>query len=100
MYKFDESVQRQYLPEECIICLMGYTQGDAMIDYPNCNHCFHFDCLSVWLKEKMVCPLCKGTIRSSIIRAIVNDKTAQDCNKHNKPESSPSRKVGDIQNQV
>ena len=77
LYKFDQDTARQYIPEECIICLGGFSHGETMLDYPNCKHSYHFDCLSTWLKEKMICPLCKGTIRSSLIRAIVGGNSNQ-----------------------
>ena len=61
-----------YQPEDCSICLGEFEPEQKLLDYPECQHTYHFDCISTWLKEKMLCPYCKGTIRSSIIRTIVN----------------------------
>ena len=70
-FSYNHDGKKEHTPEECIVCLEEYKKDQLLLDYPNCNHTYHFDCITTWLKEKMVCPLCKQTIRSSIIRAIV-----------------------------
>ena len=38
----------KYIPDNCIICLHEFNSEEIMIDYPFCNHSYHFDCLMVW----------------------------------------------------
>ena len=26
----------------------------------NCNHCFHYNCINLWIKNRKVCPLCNS----------------------------------------
>jgi len=77
------SPNKEYTPTECCICLAEFSelvdvdpQSDAalILNYPDCNHSYHFDCIVRWLETKMDCPYCKGGIRASILRGIVNEK--------------------------
>ncbi|KAL7431326.1 hypothetical protein ACHAXM_002629 [Skeletonema potamos] len=44
----------------CSICILELEDGDRIADL-NCNHYFHSDCLSEWLKKKVnSCPLCQA----------------------------------------
>lgn len=49
---------------ECSICMemIVYDQEHAVIK--DCNHRYHKQCLSDWLKQSHNCPLCRITIRS------------------------------------
>ncbi|XP_031754584.1 RING-H2 finger protein ATL72-like [Xenopus tropicalis] len=42
----------------CIICLSDYKSGEEAYSLP-CNHHFHARCLTEWLIERPVCPLCR-----------------------------------------
>ena len=33
---------------------------DINIAWGACNHCFHLECVSRWLKQSDVCPLCQA----------------------------------------
>jgi len=68
--KYDR--EKKYTPEECCICLCEFDESGLMLDYPNCKHSFHFECIIKWFEQKMNCPYCKAPIRASILRAIVN----------------------------
>jgi hypothetical protein len=42
----------------CTICFVPLVKGDRVGDIP-CKHVFHVDCLKVWLRRRVVCPLCQ-----------------------------------------
>eukprot|EP00286_Rhodomonas_abbreviata_P017720 CAMPEP_0181319832 /NCGR_PEP_ID=MMETSP1101-20121128/17788_1 /TAXON_ID=46948 /ORGANISM="Rhodomonas abbreviata, Strain Caron Lab Isolate" /LENGTH=237 /DNA_ID=CAMNT_0023427471 /DNA_START=134 /DNA_END=847 /DNA_ORIENTATION=- len=49
--------------EECTICLEPMAEGHLVSSLP-CKHTFHYECISQWLKEKLMtgrtgcCPMC------------------------------------------
>ncbi|CAN1223375.1 Putative RING-H2 finger protein ATL69 [Linum perenne] len=43
----------------CSICLAEYSPNDTLRCIPDCNHCFHADCVDEWLKMTATCPLCR-----------------------------------------
>ncbi|KAG9129072.1 hypothetical protein Leryth_016886 [Lithospermum erythrorhizon] len=48
---------------ECCICLHKYVHGAELCALP-CNHHFHYNCISKWLRINATCPLCKFNILS------------------------------------
>lgn len=43
---------------ECIICTTSITQHT--IFRGECGHCYHFDCIMMWLKNSHTCPICRA----------------------------------------
>ncbi|KAK4836107.1 hypothetical protein QYF36_018653 [Acer negundo] len=41
----------------CSICLREYKVNDTVRCVPDCNHCFHVDCVDGWLRMCAMCPL-------------------------------------------
>ena len=56
-----ESVEEE--EEVCSICICGYEVGASVVWLP-CGHCYHAQCIRVWLSLRNVCPEC----RSEVIR--------------------------------
>jgi hypothetical protein len=48
-------------PEECIICLSSYEDGEVVRKLP-CGHAYHAQCIDAWLLKSATCPLCKDTL--------------------------------------
>lgn len=48
---------------ECSICMDNVDLGDEVTTLP-CNHWFHGDCVTAWLKEHDTCPHCRKPISS------------------------------------
>ena len=46
---------------ECSICMDSLNIGDEVTELP-CNHWFHGDCVSAWLREHDTCPQCRRGI--------------------------------------
>ncbi|KAI3862490.1 hypothetical protein MKX03_011578 [Papaver bracteatum] len=44
--------------DTCAICLSEYKPKEILKSFPSCNHCFHADCIDVWLHLKSSCPVC------------------------------------------
>ncbi|KAK5251280.1 hypothetical protein LTR93_005494 [Exophiala xenobiotica] len=49
---------------ECSICMDNVDLGDEVTVLP-CNHWFHGDCVTAWLKEHDTCPHCRSPITNS-----------------------------------
>ncbi|CAM8949101.1 unnamed protein product [Rhodiola kirilowii] len=45
----------------CCICLCEYEQSDTIRLVPECNHCFHAQCVDGWLKVSGTCPTCRNS---------------------------------------
>ncbi|KAH0456032.1 hypothetical protein IEQ34_013939 [Dendrobium chrysotoxum] len=50
--------------EECVICYMPYKNRDKLITLP-CQHQYHKDCVSHWLKINKACPVCNEEVFGS-----------------------------------
>lgn len=46
---------------ECPICMSMISVKDQYMITP-CKHCFHESCLSRWMEEEMVCPICRAVL--------------------------------------
>jgi len=53
----DKHVQDEGV-DSCSICILDLKDRERIADL-NCNHYFHADCLSEWIKKKNSCPLCQ-----------------------------------------
>jgi len=47
--------------EVCHICLGDYEDGDQLMRLP-CLHCFHMQCVGVWLERSRKCPTCNEEV--------------------------------------
>jgi len=58
-----KSTDESSTPDEnpCAICLVDYEEGDELC-YLSCEHDFHKDCITAWLKKKAECPTCRKAI--------------------------------------
>ncbi|GAB4857553.1 hypothetical protein Ancab_015461 [Ancistrocladus abbreviatus] len=45
----------------CSICLSEYVPQETLRVIPECNHCFHAQCIDEWLRMKATCPLCRNS---------------------------------------
>ncbi|XP_043718112.1 putative RING-H2 finger protein ATL21A [Telopea speciosissima] len=43
----------------CSICLAEYQPKETLRTIPQCQHCFHADCIDEWLRTNATCPLCR-----------------------------------------
>ncbi|XP_020114932.1 E3 ubiquitin ligase BIG BROTHER-related-like [Ananas comosus] len=48
--------------DKCAICLSEYRNGQWRIYLRPCNHVYHADCITPWLKINKICPLCKEEV--------------------------------------
>ena len=49
----------------CSICLNSIKKKEEDTKKTNCNHLFHTECISRWLKIKSSCPLCRKFLINS-----------------------------------
>ncbi|XP_009605364.1 putative RING-H2 finger protein ATL21A [Nicotiana tomentosiformis] len=45
----------------CPICLAEYHPKETVRCIPECEHCFHAECIDEWLKINGTCPVCRNT---------------------------------------
>ena len=62
--KFQFSPSLKLLNDNCTICYEDFTRSSQVIKLP-CDHCFDSECITTWLKNSVVCPLCKHNLKSS-----------------------------------
>ncbi|CAN4111450.1 unnamed protein product [Withania somnifera] len=46
--------------ETCPICLAEYHPKEIVKCIPECEHCFHAECIDEWLKINGTCPVCRN----------------------------------------
>ena len=49
------------LKETCVICLDPFLKEDKIASL-ECNHMFHYKCITLWVENKNTCPLCRITL--------------------------------------
>ena len=47
---------------ECGICIERFKNGDIVTRLKDCNHQFHKSCVVQWIKDKGLCPMCRGKV--------------------------------------
>jgi len=47
--------------QKCAICIDVLKTG-IMVKALQCSHKFHSKCINDWLKQKLICPLCKAEV--------------------------------------
>ncbi|XP_048127298.1 putative RING-H2 finger protein ATL21A isoform X2 [Rhodamnia argentea] len=45
----------------CSICLSEYQPKETLKTIPQCNHCFHANCIDEWLRLNATCPVCRNS---------------------------------------
>lgn len=60
----------------CSICLCDYEARDPVRCIPECNHCFHADCVDEWLRTSATCPLCRNSPAPSRLATPLSDLVA------------------------
>ncbi|CAA0405707.1 unnamed protein product [Arabidopsis thaliana] len=53
----------------CPICLSEYTSEETVKSLPECEHCFHIECINPWLKLHNSCPVCRNSPSSLLTKA-------------------------------
>ncbi|KAG8390403.1 hypothetical protein BUALT_Bualt01G0079700 [Buddleja alternifolia] len=49
----------------CSICLSEYKPKETLRSIPDCQHCFHAECIDEWLRLNPLCPVCRNPPKSS-----------------------------------
>lgn len=49
---------------ECSVCLSELRDNETGRVLPECEHCFHADCIDAWFRSHTNCPLCRAKILS------------------------------------
>ncbi|CAI8589683.1 unnamed protein product [Vicia faba] len=50
---------------DCAVCLSRFEQNDVLRLLPLCCHAFHAECVDVWLRSNLTCPLCRSAVIAS-----------------------------------
>ncbi|EYU46743.1 hypothetical protein ABFS82_04G013300 [Erythranthe guttata] len=58
-----ESKGGQESPLECAVCLSEFEDDETGRVLPDCKHCFHVDCIDMWLQCHRDCPLCRAQVK-------------------------------------
>jgi hypothetical protein len=61
LYTFIYNSKDYYLNSPCCICLDDYVNGDILTN-TICNHCYHKECLNIWLSKQNFCPMCNNIV--------------------------------------
>jgi len=58
-----KSMEDNEVNKSCTICLGDFETSDDVTALPcNVKHTFHTPCITNWLKERNICPLCKAPV--------------------------------------
>ncbi|KAK6117699.1 hypothetical protein DH2020_048551 [Rehmannia glutinosa] len=49
----------------CSICLSEYLPKETLRSIPECQHCFHAECIDEWLRLNGSCPVCRNSPKNS-----------------------------------
>jgi len=49
---------------ECGVCLLECEQSQRVLKPSECDHCFHENCLTPWIREHSTCPNCRCEIQT------------------------------------
>ncbi|KAL4726859.1 hypothetical protein ACLX1H_005749 [Fusarium chlamydosporum] len=75
---------------ECTICIDEMKEGDMATFLP-CNHWFHEECVTLWLKEHNTCPICRTPIEKNDRNGSNNSGNNNDgSNQSQRPDSGTS----------
>ncbi|KAI6690198.1 hypothetical protein NL676_027026 [Syzygium grande] len=47
---------------ECVVCLMGFEEGESIKQLQQCKHFFHSSCIDLWLYSHSDCPICRTSV--------------------------------------
>ncbi|XP_076939706.1 E3 ubiquitin-protein ligase RING1-like [Bidens hawaiensis] len=72
------------IDSDCPVCLGVFQQGDILRLLPKCSHAFHVECIDMWLRSHINCPLCRAPV-------VNNTSTGQD--ERNSVESGPQEEI-------
>ena len=50
---------------DCAVCLSKFEQRDLLRLLPLCCHAFHAECIDIWLRSNLTCPLCRSAVFAS-----------------------------------
>ncbi|KAH7292660.1 hypothetical protein KP509_29G080000 [Ceratopteris richardii] len=50
---------------ECVVCLTDFHEAESIRMLPKCEHCFHEQCIEMWLSTHSTCPLCRRSLLPS-----------------------------------
>mmetsp|Transcript_14430 Transcript_14430/g.17149 ORF Transcript_14430/g.17149 Transcript_14430/m.17149 type:complete len:598 (+) Transcript_14430:94-1887(+) len=56
------SLDGDNIDNTCAICINDMEDHEMVKLLPNCQHCYHGDCLDEWLRRSTLCPLCKQEV--------------------------------------
>jgi len=54
----------------CAVCLENIEIGAWYKKLPDCHHCFHADCIDLWLSTRATCPICR-------MEVFIDDRTLE-----------------------
>lgn len=68
-------LQLRDVPNDCAICISHFRVGDAVVwsSNPQCEHCFHANCIETWLMKRPGGPLCPCCRREFVIDPLDED---------------------------
>ncbi|KAI4318244.1 hypothetical protein L6164_026032 [Bauhinia variegata] len=72
LYEETEEKEKQSRDEhelECVICLSSFENGEIGRCLPKCRHCFHVECIDMWLGSHSNCPICRAPIVGGIVES-------------------------------
>ncbi|KAL6619517.1 hypothetical protein ACP70R_034656 [Stipagrostis hirtigluma subsp. patula] len=47
---------------QCVICLGMVQVGEMVRRLPVCKHLFHVECIDMWLRSHLTCPICRAAV--------------------------------------
>ena len=63
IYLLDKECDKECY-KECDVCLLSLNKYSEIFICKGCEHYFHYDCISKWIKRNQSCPICRHSIKT------------------------------------
>lgn len=77
---------------QCAICFNEeFEDEEKVVPFPGCRHNFHYECISTWLNQKNICPICRVNFREGFVEelCVKMETSFMKDNRSNEEEQKP-----------
>ncbi|XVF74342.1 hypothetical protein PTKIN_Ptkin13bG0102700 [Pterospermum kingtungense] len=61
-FSYKKRVENVGAATECVVCLLGFEDGEEVRQLHRCKHSFHAPCIDMWMYSHSNCPICRTPV--------------------------------------